>query len=88
MQGADSLYRLADRIERDARVRVHRSLLDDVADRVERLEPADDPVVAPVRVAVAELRRQLRAQNPGAAATDGEGDPVRRDPTDGPGRRR
>ena len=60
--GADALYRLADRVERDARVRVHRSLLDDVADRVERLEPADDPVVAPVRAAVSELQKQLRAQ--------------------------
>jgi hypothetical protein len=62
VRGADTLYRLADRVERDARVRVHRNLLDDVADRVERFEPADDPVVAPVRAAVAELRKQLRAQ--------------------------
>jgi hypothetical protein len=62
VSGADSLYRLADRVERDVRVRVHRSLLDDVADRVERLEPADDPVVAPVRATISELRKQLRAQ--------------------------
>jgi hypothetical protein len=52
VHSADSLYRLADRVERDPRVRVHRSLLDEVADRVERLEPADDPVVAPVCVAI------------------------------------
>ena len=32
----------------DARVKVHRNLLDDVADPVERLDPADDPLVAPV----------------------------------------
>lgn len=62
VSGADTLYRLANRVEREPRVRVHRSLLDDVADRVERLEPADDPVVAPVRATVSELRRQLRAQ--------------------------
>jgi hypothetical protein len=47
---------------RDPRVRVHRSLLDDVADRVACLEPVDDPVLAPVRVAVSELRKQLRVQ--------------------------
>src|SRR5207344_1506344 len=59
VSSADVLYRLADRVERDPRVRVHRSLLDDVADRVARLERADDPVLAPVRAAVSELRRQL-----------------------------
>lgn len=60
--GADALYRLADRVERDGRVRVHRSLLDHVADRVEQFALADDPVVAPVRVAVSELQKKFRAQ--------------------------
>lgn len=57
---AGVLYRLADRVERDTRVRVPRRPLDDLADQVARIGPAEDPVTTPIRATVAELRKRLR----------------------------
>ena len=66
--GAETLYRLADRVERDSRVRTPRRVVDELATRAGRLGAADDPALAPVHEALAELRgrwpaapRDLRA---------------------------
>jgi hypothetical protein len=69
-RGADALYRLADRVERDTRVRVPRRPLDDLADQVARIAPADDPVTEPIRVAIAELRKRLRDLAASALSTN------------------
>lgn len=61
---ADVLYRLADRVERDARVRVPRRPLDDLADQLARIGPTDDPVTEPIHAAIAELRKRLRDRWP------------------------
>jgi hypothetical protein len=60
--GADALYRLADRVERDARVRVPRRLVDELAAHAARVGPTDDPVLAPVLATLARLREHYPAK--------------------------